>query len=114
MSTLCKANEWQKFGYRGSGMPIFKDNLRTSQRATSVHFSDNDMIVTLNDGTYLRVALGKIAWLRWLLDATPAQRAEWTLEPGGFAVYWDALDDGFEIEHLLNMPDLGGNYRDGT
>ena len=88
-------------------MPILKDNLLTSQSTTSVHFSDNDMIVTLNDGTYLRVALEKIAWLHWLLDATPAQRADWTLEPGGFAVYWEALDDGFEIEHLLNMPDLG-------
>ncbi len=87
-------------------MPIFKNNLITSKSATNVHFADNDMVVTLSDGTHLRVALEKITWLHWLLDATPAQRAEWTLDPGGFAIYWEELDDGFEIEHLLNMPDL--------
>jgi len=31
------------------------------------------------------------------------QRANWSLEPGGFAIYWNDLDDGIEICHLLGM-----------
>jgi hypothetical protein len=87
-------------------MPIFKHNLRASKTAADVRFSGNLLIVTLNDGRFLRVPLEDIEWLHWLLTATPAQRAQWSLEPGGFAVYWDALDDGFEIEHLLAMPEV--------
>ncbi len=86
-------------------MPIFKDNLSISKGAKDVRFSGNDMSITLDDGTSFQIALEEVTWLRWLLDATPEQRAKWTLDPGGFAVYWEELDDGFEIEHLLNMPE---------
>ncbi|MCB9431681.1 MAG: DUF2442 domain-containing protein [Ardenticatenaceae bacterium] len=47
-----------------------------------------------------------IPWLRWLANATPAQRNNWHIEPGGFAIYWDELDDGIEIAHLLGMRPL--------
>ncbi|MCP4405187.1 MAG: hypothetical protein GY801_48780 [bacterium] len=39
---------------------LFKNNLITPKSATNVHFADNDMIVTLSDGTHLRVAFEKI------------------------------------------------------
>ena len=42
-------------------------------------------------------------WLKWLRDATPEQREQWTIEPGGYAVYWPLLDDGVEVCHLLSM-----------
>jgi hypothetical protein len=45
--------------------------------------------------------------LKWLAKATPEQRAKWTIEPGGFAIYWEELDDGIEISHLLSMRALG-------
>lgn len=87
-------------------MPIFRNNRTEARTAINVHFAGNLLIVTLDNGSLLRVPLEDIGWLHWLLDATPTQRAKWTLEPGGFAVYWEELDDGFEIEHLLKMPDI--------
>ena len=48
---------------------------------------------------------GSIGW-NWLAKATPEQRDNWSIEPGGFAVYWEDLDDGIEIMHLLNMQPL--------
>jgi len=44
--------------------------------------------------------------LHWLAKATPAQQKNWTLEPNGFAIYWEELDDGIEISHLLGMKAL--------
>ncbi len=50
--------------------------------------------------------MDRIAWLDWLLKATPEQRANWSLEPGGFAIYWEDLDDGVEVAHLLGIQPL--------
>ena len=43
-----------------------------------------------------------VPWLKWLAQATPKQRAKWKLEPGGYAIYWEDLDDGIEVCHLLD------------
>lgn len=75
----------------------------TSVAARSVDFLGNLLRIRRNDGRELRISLETTAWLRWLRDATPPQRAHWALEPGGFAVYWEDLDDGIEISHLLEM-----------
>ena len=74
--------------------------------AEAVRFASEKLIVALSDGRELSVPYKKIAWLRWLAKATPKQRANWSLEPGGYAIYWDDLDDGVEICHLLGMESL--------
>ncbi|HEY3969721.1 MAG TPA: DUF2442 domain-containing protein [Planctomycetaceae bacterium] len=71
--------------------------------AISVRFSGTKMRVSLSDGREIVVPTEKIEWLQWLAKATPRQRANWSLEPGGFAIYWNDLDDGVEICHLLGM-----------
>jgi hypothetical protein len=71
--------------------------------ATGVHFVNNVLCVSLNDGREISVPIDKISWLDWLAKATPEQRMNWTLEPDGFAIYWEDLDDGIEITHLLGM-----------
>ncbi|NOX62389.1 MAG: DUF2442 domain-containing protein [Chloroflexi bacterium] len=78
------------------------DTLQQAQ-ATNVRFEDDVLFITLSDGRELSVPLDRIEWLQWLREATPAQRANWEIEPGGFAVYWPDLDDGVEIEHLLSL-----------
>jgi hypothetical protein len=55
----------------------------------------------LSDGRRLSLPIDSISWPDWLASATPEQRAGWTIEPGGCAIYWDELDDGIEIEHVL-------------
>jgi hypothetical protein len=74
--------------------------------ATGVHFAGDVLYMELNDGREIRVPMGRVSWMRWLVEATPAQREKWKVEPGGFAIYWEDLDDGIEIGRLLAMQPL--------
>jgi len=74
--------------------------------ATDVRFIGNVLLVSLSDGREISVPMERVVWLNWLVKATPAQRAKWSIEPNGFAIYWEELDDGIEITHLLEMQPL--------
>lgn len=69
--------------------------------ATGVRFTGDVLHVSLSDGREISLPLERIPWLGWLMAASPEQRSRWSLEPGGFAVYWEDLDDGIEVAHLL-------------
>ncbi|MGA1825768.1 MAG: DUF2442 domain-containing protein [bacterium] len=71
--------------------------------ATDVHFVGNKLFVSLSDGREISLAIDQVEWLDWLAEATPEQRAKWSIEPGGFAIYWEDLDDGIEVRHLLKI-----------
>jgi hypothetical protein len=75
-------------------------------RAKSVRFSGNIIHVALDDGREISLPFNEVPWLKWLAKATPKQRSNWTIEPGGFATYWPDLDDGFEVCHLLDSTPL--------
>ena len=75
-------------------------------QARDVSFAGDRLRIELSDGRELSVPYKKIPWLKWLAKATPRQRAGWSLEPGGYAIYWEQLDDGVEICHLLGMESL--------
>jgi len=70
--------------------------------AIDVYFIGNTLCVSLSDGRAISVAIDQFKWLDWLAKATPKQRTKWSLEPGGFAIYWKELDDGIEVCHLLS------------
>lgn len=73
---------------------------------TDVQFEENILHVQLSDGRLVSLPTDKIRWLEWLASAAPEQRAGWSIEPGGYAVYWEELDDGFEVAHLLALQPL--------
>jgi hypothetical protein len=75
-------------------------------RASAVRFVGNVLYVSLSDGREIGVPLDQVEWLAWLAQATPDQRARWTIEPGGYAIQWDDLDDGIEVCHLLSLQPL--------
>lgn len=54
--------------------------------AVDARLSEDRFLVELSDGRELAVPYRRIPWLRWLAEAKPEQRADWTLEPGGFAI----------------------------
>jgi hypothetical protein len=81
-------------------------NIDTQVQAKSVRFEGNILRILLSDRREISLPIDQMDWLKWLASATPEQRAKWTIEPGGFAVYWEELDDGFEIEHLLSLQPL--------
>ena len=74
--------------------------------ATNVKFEKNILYVTLSDGREVSLPIDRIEWLRWLIKATAEQREKWSLEPGGYAIYWEELDDGIEVSHILAMEPL--------
>ena len=74
-------------------------------RAESVRFIGGAIHVRLDDAREISLPISEVPWLKWLAKATARQRANWTIEPGGFAIYWPDLDDGIEVCHLLDsMP----------
>lgn len=75
-------------------------------QARDVSFAGDRLCIELSDGRELSVPYKKIPWLKWLAKATPKQRADWSLEPDGYAIYWEQLDDGVEICHLLGVESL--------
>ena len=79
------------------------DRATEQVRTAGVRFVGDMLIVQLSDGRELSVPLDRSDWLKWLRDAAPEQRANWSIEPRGFAVYWEDLDDGIELNHLLSM-----------
>jgi hypothetical protein len=74
--------------------------------AMAVEVSDEQLRVVLDDGRTIETPLNSFPWLQWLRTATDDQRANWSLEPGGFAIYWPELDDGVEVRHLLSLVPL--------
>ena len=87
-------------------MRISTSNITEHVAATGVRFVGNILYVALSDGRELSVPLQRVPWLRWLLKSSPEQRVRWSLEPGGFAIYWEELDDGIEVSRLLGMQPL--------
>jgi len=85
-------------------MITFRNDLQQQQvAATNVRFENDNLVITLSDERELVLPLEKYDWLQWLAHATPQQRAHWSLEPNGFAIYWDELDDGIEVQHVLSL-----------
>jgi hypothetical protein len=74
--------------------------------ATNVRFEKNILYVSLSDGREVSLPIDRIEWLQWLARATAEQREKWSLEPGGYAIYWEDLDDGIEVGHILAMEPL--------
>lgn len=62
----------------------------------AVTFDDNMIWVTLADG---RVIRNPLSWHPWLASATPEQRANVEFNP--FDVWWPDLDEGLDIEGML-------------
>ena len=71
--------------------------------AKGVRFEKQTLYVLLQDGREVSLPLKHIEWLSWLAQATQEQRQNWSLEPGGYAIYWEDLDDGLEVSHILTL-----------
>ena len=68
------------------------------ERVRDVRFDDATMSVELMDGRTITVPL---AWYPRLLDATPADRANWQIAGAGYGLHWPSLDEDLSTEGLL-------------
>ena len=73
-----------------------------SVRVAEVWFDADQVWFRLEDGRTLGVPL---VWFPRLDEATPEQRANWELIPGGDAVHWPEVDEDLSVAGLLGLPD---------
>ncbi len=77
--------------------------------ATNVRFDQKMLTIELNDGRQIALPYRQIRWLRWFANASNEQRAKWSIEPFGYAIWWEELYDGIEVVHALSHSPL--SYR---
>lgn len=75
-------------------------------KLTGVAFVGDMLTLQLSDGRILQLRLNDHSWLKWLQKATPEQRENWEIVPSGGGVWWPELDDGVELQPLLDMQSL--------
>lgn len=68
------------------------------ERVMDVRTTDDTLVVDMADGRTISVPL---VWYARLLEATPAQRANWKLAGGGFGIHWPDVDEDLSTEGLL-------------
>jgi hypothetical protein len=62
----------------------------------SVEFTPSDLVVTLADGRKIATPL---AWYPRLLEASPADRADYEIMPMG--IHWPRLDEDLSVAGML-------------
>ncbi len=72
--------------------------LKPGEAVRDVHFSEDTLSVDLADGRTITVPL---VWYPRLLDATPAQRANWQISGAGYGIHWPDVDEDLSSEGLL-------------
>lgn len=70
-----------------------------SHTAIDLSFTQNKMIVILEDGRELAVPL---EWFNSLKNASPEQLNNWRFVGNGEGIHWLDLDEDIRIENLLD------------
>ncbi len=73
---------------------------RREPKAVGVEFTDEALVVQLDGGDAIEVALG---WVPWLRDASDAERARWRLIGGGIAIEWPLLGRDLSARALVAL-----------
>ncbi len=70
-----------------------------SNNAVNLYFTDDKMIIYLEDGRELSVPL---EWFLKLRNSTAQQLKKWRLIGNGEGIHWNEIDEDILIENLLN------------
>lgn len=68
-------------------------------QVTNAFFANNMLTVVLSDG---RIIFYPCAEMTWLVNATPEQQQNFIIESDGYGVWWQVLDDGIALHHILS------------
>ena len=89
--------------YSTFGMSTFQAEPIKLARIATVAFQESNVILTLTDGRAIYLDMTKFSWLTWLLRADSEQRSRWEIVPSGGGVWWPELDEGIELQPLLDL-----------
>ncbi len=73
-------------------------SVETRPRATTLDFTDDYLIVYLDDARVIQVP---IIWYPRLHNATPEQRKNYTWIGKGLGIEWEELDEHLSVEGFL-------------
>ena len=73
-------------------------SVKLDSTAVDVTVTEADLHVVLAAG---RQVSAPLAWLPWLRDASPQQRANWRLIGRGEGIHWPDLDEDVAVVSLL-------------
>lgn len=86
-----------------SSSPVGSSTLVSSEPlATGVDFTDDALVVTIDDGRVLAVPL---EWFPRLRDASDEDRRNWRLISKGYGIHWPTIDEDISVPGLLGLPD---------
>ena len=68
-------------------------------RITGAFFANKMLTVALSDG---RIIFFPCMEMAWLVNATPEQQQDFSIEPDGYGVWWHELDDGIALHYILS------------
>lgn len=72
--------------------------INKSHNATGLSFTEDKMVVLLEDGRELAIPL---EWFPKLRDASMKQLADWRLIGNGEGIHWSELDEDILVKNLL-------------
>lgn len=70
--------------------------------ATAIDFTEDSLVVTLEDG---RVLSAPLEWFPRLRDASDGDRRKWRFISKGYGIHWPTLDEDISVPGLLGLPD---------
>lgn len=71
-------------------------------RATGVDFTEDALVVHLEDG---RTLWAPLEWFPRLRDASDEERRNWRLIGRGHGIHWPGVDEDISVPGLLGLPD---------
>jgi hypothetical protein len=74
----------------------------TRVRVTAVAVDDDRIEFSLSDG---RVISAPLTWSRRLVEASPAERADYSISPSGTVVEWPSVDEHIALWSMLRVPE---------
>lgn len=70
--------------------------------ATAIDFTQDSLVVTLEDGRTLSAPL---EWFPRLRDASDQDRRTWRFISRGYGIHWPTLDEDISVPGLIGLPD---------
>jgi len=85
----------------------FMMNSFLNTKIVNTCFHKELLTVFLNDG---RIIIFPCTNIKWLKQATEEQQQDFSIESDGYGIWWDELDDGIALHHLLSTT-ISDEYR---
>jgi len=74
-------------------------------RILNAFFNNTLLTVALNDG---RIIIFPCHEMKWLAQATPEEQQDFEIESDGYGMWWNELDDGVALHHILSPTTFPG------